>query len=905
MSEISGEPTDPIAEIVAMVQPGTAFGTGAKAATFWFIAIEDRQTFGDFVGELGDGNFLAAKSEKDGTLASVSIGFSASGLRRLGFPESLLRPLGAAFNAGMAHRAGELGDAGPHAPATWQPPLGRPEIHALVTVWRRDPNRSAEDLLKLGASAGEALGRRGCRLLHVEYGRHRTDATGKPTFPFGFRDGLSMPASELDPETGKAISSAERAQRIAPFFLSLDPKHKAAEHGVQWRDAVAEADARSGGEAGVLRRLANAMLRGGTFVVYRKITANPRAFDDLARASGLDPEEAKARMIGRRKDGTPLLPASSRPETPNDFDFADDPDGAVCPLGSHIRRANPRAGRERETGISLQFPSGETRRGRKGIFGRHTMLRRGIAFAQEEGLHFLACVADIDQQFEFIQREWINKGDFIGQPLKVRDVIASTRSGETTFDFGNRDAPNPKDGMVATRLRGGEYFFLGGQQFLRMIARGHPDPSIGPDRTRPAAPGLQRPPLRNRLPALEAEGRAMLAGPPVILRDGRALIARHAEVMAVLADGSTFSSEHYRRRIRDVTEDRDFALGMPLGRKHDAQRDHITSIIARAQPDAICPHDADPFPGHDPTGTPVDLLFGLVWRRLVVLVETVFGATVPEEAGPAAYGAFFGDIVPGRHTTLYGTKLESLYPWRTPEDRKAHNLQSVVRTLGAYIIGVSEAPSVRDAAEAAAREFNGWLPGPLPADQKAVGLGLAVAACGTIAKASGHVFDALLTDAAVRAAAETVLARKGARPDDLRPIILEVLRLNPVLPVIRRDTTRETHIGGTRLPARLPVLALIGPALRDPAQFGSMADRFDPTREFDGRLVFGNGPHACLGRALAPALIARIAWSVLKFHDIDAVAGPQGGLLYSNPLSTDPLSLFAHLGPRGAPAGRP
>ena len=58
-------------------------------------------------------------------------------------------------------------------------------------------------------------------------------------------------------------------------------------------------------------------------------------------------EALAAAMVGRQRDGTALI-ADER-EIPggrrgNDFTYDDDVDGQVCPVGAHIRRANPRTG---------------------------------------------------------------------------------------------------------------------------------------------------------------------------------------------------------------------------------------------------------------------------------------------------------------------------------------------------------------------------------------------------------------------------------------------------------------------------------------------------------------------------------------------------------------------------------
>jgi cytochrome P450 len=87
--------------------------------------------------------------------------------------------------------------------------------------------------------------------------------------------------------------------------------------------------------------------------------------------------------------------------------------------------------------------------------------------------------------------------------------------------------------------------------------------------------------------------------------------------------------------------------------------------------------------------------------------------------------------------------------------------------------------------------------------------------------------------------------------------IEEVLRYRSPVQWIYRVTRREVEMHGQIIgPSRL-VLAVIGSANHDPAQFAN-PERFDITRDPNPHIGFGNGMHFCLGSALA-RLEARIA----------------------------------------------
>ena len=94
--------------------------------------------------------------------------------------------------------------------------------------------------------------------------------------------------------------------------------------------------------------------RNGTFVVMRTLEQDVAGFwSFIERQSGSPDErqELAAHMVGRTREGEPLAKASAV-QIPgidpgpkgdqNRFTFDDDPAGTRCPLGAHIRRANPR-----------------------------------------------------------------------------------------------------------------------------------------------------------------------------------------------------------------------------------------------------------------------------------------------------------------------------------------------------------------------------------------------------------------------------------------------------------------------------------------------------------------------------------------------------------------------------------
>lgn len=80
--------------------------------------------------------------------------------------------------------------------------------------------------------------------------------------------------------------------------------------------------------------------------------------------------------------------------------------------------------------------------------------------------------------------------------------------------------------------------------------------------------------------------------------------------------------------------------------------------------------------------------------------------------------------------------------------------------------------------------------------------------------------------------------------------IEEVLRYRSPVQSMYRVAAQEVELDGQVIPEGSPVLAWIGSANRDPAQFPEPGT-FDPARSPNRHLAFGNGVHFCLGAPLA------------------------------------------------------
>jgi erythromycin 12 hydroxylase len=143
---------------------------------------------------------------------------------------------------------------------------------------------------------------------------------------------------------------------------------------------------------------------------------------------------------------------------------------------------------------------------------------------------------------------------------------------------------------------------------------------------------------------------------------------------------------------------------------------------------------------------------------------------------------------------------------------------------------------------------------------------------------AGHITTTVLLGNAVRTFEENpgVWETLAADPSRIPDAVEEVLRLRSPFTQTGRATTREVEIGGTVIPADSFVLPWLLSANRDPSAFAD-PDRFDLDRGLGGgsQLAFGHGVHFCLGAPLA-RLEARVAleemtarWSALHVDHVD------------------------------------
>jgi Dyp-type peroxidase family len=394
----------------------------------------------------------------------VALFLSAAGYRALGV-EPERTPPEKAFHVGMRQRSEELGDL----PSSCWEQYFQKQIHAMILIADSTDHQVARHLSdlqrtmeryagvnELGREIGKALKGK----FETKNGQKEWDIEH-----FGYVDGISVPVMLRDdlPEPRKHWSSeAPLAQALV-----VDP----------------------GGQDA---------LSFGSYFVFRKLEQNVRAFKQaekqLGDVLGLqcdDAERAGAMIIGRFENGTPLVrsPIDQEPRF-NDFTYAGDPNGQRCPFQAHIRKVNPRG----ESAVPHDpIESKDEQRARlpirRGItYGNRTDLEDKDLSPDEPpedgvGLLFMAYQHNIEEQFEFIQRRWVNDPDYVRQntgldPLigtVVPEVESCSRLQEVEYHWpvrwGQDEAPKPAPLTIGgfVTLKGGEYFFAPSISFLRSL----------------------------------------------------------------------------------------------------------------------------------------------------------------------------------------------------------------------------------------------------------------------------------------------------------------------------------------------------------------------------------------------------------------------------------------------------
>jgi deferrochelatase/peroxidase EfeB len=387
----------------------------------------------------------------------LNVGLTFSGLVALELPAPSLASFPEEFVQGAPTRAERVGDVGDSSPEHWIGGFASADVHMLLFLFAQ-----SEDALEPATTRIRALYHAGDALSELSV--HDARSLPENKAHFGYRDGFAQPVIEggLPPLMPDALPKAPAGE----FLFGYPSQYDDFSYPVPQPEPLG---------------------RNGSFVAFRILAQDCHGFErfltQAAQQTGLDRELIAAKLCGRWRNGVPL---SLSPESPNDeiplekrnlFDYApsasipdafDDTRGYRCPLGSHIRRMNPR---------------GSTVAGNGGL--KHRIVRRGLSYGPpydpsspndglERGLLGLFIGVSLKDQFEFLMSQWANRGSFAPGLRDTRDpVIGDNSNPGAAFLIPVEHQKRPIELSGLSRFvtcRGAAYCFLPSATALRYIS---------------------------------------------------------------------------------------------------------------------------------------------------------------------------------------------------------------------------------------------------------------------------------------------------------------------------------------------------------------------------------------------------------------------------------------------------
>jgi deferrochelatase/peroxidase EfeB len=523
------------------IQGLVRFGHGhLREARFYLVQIADAEKARAWIRNNMD--YITTAVPDRTARHALQIAFTCEGLRKLGIADEVLNAFSLEFRGGMVdpNRSRRLGDVAANNPERWDwglPGRSYPDVVVMIYGEKQEEDKNAEGFDAWDAKVKGDLWDAAFSHVYSLSTIRKDDLE-----PFGFVDGVSQPT--LDWERRKPIRLQNTTEytnlsALGEFLLGypneygrytdrplLDDDDVRARILPLAEDKPGKRDFGRNGTYLVLRDLRQDVSEFRKFVEDRSGGDDQKAHALTSAMSGRVP--ADQHIIPPWPNGySPSWPKGSPPwhapgavDDPNivippggpvmtvsesripgvgpkmkdiwldQFTFKNDPDGATCPYGAHIRRANPRnadlpegtRGRIAKLLRTLGFNRKHTHDDLLSSTRFHRILRRGRSYndaapdAPEQGLRFIALNANISRQFEFVQTSWFVNSKFEG--LDEDDPLVGARTPLMTGARIDRFT-RPQDSGLECRLndvprfvtvRGGAYFFMPGLAALRCLA---------------------------------------------------------------------------------------------------------------------------------------------------------------------------------------------------------------------------------------------------------------------------------------------------------------------------------------------------------------------------------------------------------------------------------------------------
>ncbi|WGG48267.1 hypothetical protein [Rugamonas sp. DEMB1] len=346
----------------------------------------------------------------------LNLSFSYTGLAALGLGADQMEDFDRTFKNGAADAdtARRIGDTGSSAPQYWLGGLGdSAQVHMLLSIWVTDSHEVLESVsAQLRAAWTGSL-----RELYVQ------DATALPDnkVHFGYRDSIAQPKVKGAPDAKRMVPDDQPEVATGEFLLGY---------------------VNQGG--GTYRVSPDELTKDSSYAAFRILEQDVAAFDAMletyAGQTGLSSEMVAAKFCGRWRNGNPLelAPEVEGPVLPdeqlNNFNYVttelatDDTLGLKCPIGSHIRRNNPRDGKVNGTDAD-----------------HHRIVRRAMPYGPAydpakpdqppRGLVGYFINASLSNQFEFITSQWNNQSEFV----QADTGPGGAKYGNAAFNISGQD----------------------------------------------------------------------------------------------------------------------------------------------------------------------------------------------------------------------------------------------------------------------------------------------------------------------------------------------------------------------------------------------------------------------------------------------------------------------------------
>jgi cytochrome P450/deferrochelatase/peroxidase EfeB len=801
----------------------------------------------------------------------LNIGFTAQGLQALGMPVDQMTGFSNAFlqGAGEESRANANGDTGASSPEYWEMGGARTEVHLLLSLFAKD-DTSTNELERQHQLLLAAFDTHQLSLVH----QHDAQAMTDGRVQFGYKDGISQPrlAGVYQPKPGSSPApDMQPLSSVGEFLLGADYTSV------------------YGGSS--LGQMPAALCQNATFAAVRVLDQDVAAFeaslDATAQSEWVDREWVAAKLMGRWRDGRPLLapptaaalpmpsalPTSSGcpfghgattdattsllPTGNSAFDYApslaypnlpSDNDGIGCPVGSHLRRMNPRS--------SLVAGQPYSRR----------IIRRGMPYGPvwnpanpnaRRGLFGFFICADLERQFEFLTQQWGN-GDFAASGIRgTQDPIigAQTLSGEFTIPMPAGQAAIKVATPRWVTTRGSVYLLMPGMNGLRWLAKGEAfddaaAKAIGPAQWLSESPAVQ---TASRLAPAQFDPMdpAFVDNPypyyalfrkyaPVVQvqkRDYQSFwVLNHELCQTAALDPATFlkqpSSVPLPGRGLFFMDDPQHASARSALDPQFAAAIAAISASAKAKAqEAIL------------SLVPMGSTFDAVTHYANPVLRNIFMDML---GWPAPQWAVLGDLVQ--------TMLQAFNPM-LPVDQRTPSYAAAAQIMQMLQAGVAQCPAHGGADSLGLlcriQGLTQTTPAPsVISPPEAISTGLDFLLGGYLSSvflASTGIVNLLQHPAAMQAYRSGNAALRANAFEEMK-------RFDAPFQLADRFASHDMTFGGVFIPKDSLVSLVFGSANHDEAVFGATAEQFDIERSVSAsaqNLVFGVGEHRCIGAPMA------------------------------------------------------